>query len=253
MKLLYLIIDLSALAVPLIFSFHPKINFYISWTALSKAIGLNALLFLAFDSIFTACGIWSFNPQYITGIYVFNLPIEEVLFFICIPYSCLFTYYCLNKFYTFNWNLKAEDIFCALFSTVLLITGIIFWRKIYTSSTFISTAVLCLFLKFYRHIPWFGKAVSVYAILIFPFFLINGVLTGTGLSEPVVKYNPDYILGIRFMTIPVEDFVYGFELFLLNLSLYLRFNKQFLLGNSYNISLGTELDNGNSNDNYKVE
>ena len=233
MKFLYLIIDLSALVVPLVFSFHPKINFYISWTALSKAIGLTALLFLAFDSVFNACGIWSFNPQYITGIYIFNLPMEEVLFFICIPYSCLFTYYCLNKFYTFNWNLKAEDIFCVLFSTVLLITGIIFWRKIYTSFTFISTAVLCLFLKFYRHIPWFGKAVSVYAILIFPFFFLFFVLTGTGLSEPVVRYNPAHILGIRIMTIPVEDFIYGFELFLLNLSLYLRFNKPFLLGNSF--------------------
>ena len=233
MRFLYLIIDLSALAVPLVFSFHPKTNFYISWTALSKAIGLIALLFLVFDSIFTACSIWSFNPQYITGIYVFNLPMEEVLFFICIPYSCLFTYYCLNKFYALNWNPKAEDIFCALFSTVLLITGIIFWRKIYTSSTFISTAVLCLFLKFYRHINWFGKAVSVFGILILPFLLVNGVLTGTGLSEPVVRYDPVYILGIRIMTIPVEDFIYGFELFLLNLSLYLRFNKQFLLGNSY--------------------
>jgi lycopene cyclase domain-containing protein len=248
MKLLYLIIDLSALAVPLIFTFHPKINFYISWTALSKAIGLIAFLFLVFDSIFTACNIWSFNPQYITGIYVFNLPIEEVLFFICIPYSCLFTYYCLNRFYTFDWNLKAEDIFCALLSTVLLITGLIFWRKIYTSSTLISTAVLCLFLKFYRHINWFGKAVSVYAMLIFPFLLVNGVLTGTGLSEPVVKYNPAHVLGIRIMTIPVEDFIYGFELFLLNLSLYLRFDKHILLGNSYHRSLSTELDNINNND-----
>ena len=221
MKLLYLIIDLSALAVPLIFSFHPKINFYITWTAIIKGNRTDRVPFLAFDSIFAACGIWSFNPQYITGIYIFNLPMEEVLFFICIPYSCLFTYYCLNKFYTFTGISKAEDIFCALFSTTLLITGLIFWRKIYTSSTFISTAVLCLFLKFYRHIHWFGKAVSVFAILIFPFLLVNGILTGTGLSEPSSDTIRLHILGIRIMTIPVEDFIYGFELFLLNLFVFL--------------------------------
>jgi hypothetical protein len=90
-------------------------------------------------------------------------------------------------------------------------------------------------------------------MLIFPFLLVNGVLTGTGLSEPVVKYNPAHILGIRIMTIPVEDFIYGFELFLLNLSLYLRFNKQFPLRHSYNRSLNTELNNINNNEKYKVE
>jgi len=55
-----------------------------------------------------------------------------------------------------------------------------------------------------------------------PLLLVDGVLTGTGLPSPVVSYNPSYILGIRIKTIPVEDFIYGFELFVLNLALYLR-------------------------------
>ena len=226
MKSLYLTVDILTLAVPLLFSFHPKIGFYKTWKVLFITILFVAVPFLTFDSIFTAHGVWSFNPRYITGIYLFNLPMEEILFFICIPYSCLFTYYCLDKFYSLSWNLKAENIFCILFSTFLFITGMVFRQKIYTSSTFITMAILCIILKFVLNINWFGKAISVFAILIIPFLLVNGILTGTGLAGPVVSYNPLFNLGIRIMTIPVEDFIYGFELFLINLAFYLRLKKQ---------------------------
>jgi lycopene cyclase domain-containing protein len=219
---------------------------------LFTAILCVAVPFLIFDSLFTAHGVWSFNPVYITGIFLFNLPIEEILFFICIPYSCLFTWYCLDKFYDLSWNQKTENIFCILFSAVLLITGIVFRQKLYTSSTLISTAILCFVLKFALNVNWFGKAVSVFAILIFPFLLVNGILTGTGLLAPVVMYNPMYNLGIRVMTIPVEDFIYGFELFLLNLSLYLRFNKRFLWDMHTTSPRGTESESLNNNGKYKV-
>lgn len=233
MKSLYLTIDLLTIAVPLLFSFHPKTGFNKQWRAILIAIVGAAVPFLFLDSVFTSYGVWNFNPGYITGLYLFNLPAEEILFFICIPYACVFTYYCLDKFYDFSWNPKTENIFCVLFSTFLLITGFICWRKIYTSSTFISTGILCLFLKFGLHIHWFGKAVSVFAILLLPFFLVNGILTGTALPAPIVGYNPLYNLGIRIMTIPVEDFIYGFELFLLNLLLFFRFSKQPALIHSY--------------------
>jgi lycopene cyclase domain-containing protein len=232
MKNLYLSIDLLTLSVPLLFSFHPKIRFDRTWKALFVAIGCVAVPFLIFDSLFTALGVWSFNPEYITGVRLINLPMEEILFFICIPYACLFTFYCLDKFLVLSWNPKAENIFCILFSAALLVAGFLSLQKIYTSSTFISTAVFCLLLKFVFHINWFGKAVSVYVILIFPFLLVNGILTGTGIEAPVVSYNPLYNLGIRVMTIPVEDFIYGFELFLLNLLLFLRLNKAFLRNTS---------------------
>jgi lycopene cyclase domain-containing protein len=228
MKLLYLTIDISTITIPLIASFHPKIRFDKTWKALFAAIVCAAIPFLILDSIFTTRGIWSFNPSHITGIYLYNLPLEEILFFICIPYSCLFTWYCLNKFFTLSWNRQIENIVCVLFSVMLLIAGFIFCEKLYTSSTFIITAVLCLFLKFVLRINWFGKSLSVFAVLLLPFLLVNGILTGTGLLSPVVRYNPLYNLGIRVMTIPLEDFFYGFELFLLNLALYLWFSRGFI-------------------------
>lgn len=222
MKYLYLLVDFFTIIVPLLFSFHPKINFYKTWKEFIIAAISVALLFIIWDSMFTHLGVWNFNPAYITGISFFQLPIEEILFFICIPFSCVFTYHCLNKFYNLSWDPQVENIFCVVLSIFLLIAGLVFAERLYTSVTFISTAFVCLILKFIVKINWFGKAVSVYFILLIPFLIVNGILTGTGIDEPVVRYNDLENLNIRLFTIPVEDVLYGFELILLNLFIYLQ-------------------------------
>lgn len=99
MKLTYLLVDFFTILVPLLFSFHPKIKFYKTWKAFFTGALLVVTIFMIWDTIFTSLGVWNFNPRYISGIYFINLPIEEILFFICIPFSSVFTYYCLDKFY----------------------------------------------------------------------------------------------------------------------------------------------------------
>lgn len=233
MKSLYLFIDFFTVIIPLIFSFHPKIKFYKTWKQFFIAAICVGIIFIIWDSIFTHLGVWSFNQRYVSGIYFLNLPVEEILFFICIPFSCVFTYYCLDKFYNLAWNPKTEDIFCISFSILLLITGLIFLDKLYTSVTLISTAFVCLSLKFIFHINWFGKAVSVYAILLIPFLIVNGILTGSGLEESVVSYNNADILNIRLFTIPIEDVFYGFEMFILNLFIYVKLSKKISTKENY--------------------
>ena len=226
MKFLYILIDFLVIIIPLLYSYHPKIEFYKTWKAVFASILLVAANFIIFDAVFTSMDVWSFNPRYITGIHVFNLPIEEILFFICIPFSCVFTYYCLDKFYNLTWNQKTENIFCIGLSLLLLVVGFVHWNKMYTSFTLVSTAIVCLLLKFTSRVNWFGKAITVFTLLLIPFFIVNGILTGTAISEPVVRYNSLEILNIRLLTIPVEDIFYGLELFLLNLYFYKRFTEQ---------------------------
>jgi len=225
MKSLYFLVDFFTVIVPLVFSFHPKIKFYKTWKQFAIAAIATGIIFITWDSIFTKLGVWSFNPRYVSGILFFNLPVEEILFFICIPFSCVFTYYCLTRFYDLAWNPKTEKIFCIVFSMLLLSTGILFIEKLYTSVTFISTGIVCLLLKFVFKAEWLGKAISVYALLLVPFLLVNGILTGTGLEEPVVIYNKTQNLDIRLFTIPLEDVFYGLELFVLNLFVYLKLSE----------------------------
>ena len=74
---------------------------------------------------------------------------------------------------------------------------------------------------------WLNHLYFSYAILLIPFFIVNGILTGTGLSNPVVWYNENEIIGFRLLTIPIEDVFYGFFLILINVFLFERFNRYF--------------------------
>lgn len=57
------------------------------------------------------------------------------------------------------------------------------------------------------------------------FLLVNGILTGTGLESPIVNYNLEDFIGLRILTIPIEDTVYGYELILWNIFLFQKFKK----------------------------
>ena len=220
MKFLYLLVDFFTIIIPLVFSFHPKIKFYKTWKQFFLASVVVALPFIIWDAVFTEAGVWSFNPRYVTGIYFLNLPVEEILFFICIPFSCVFTFHCLEKFYNLGWRDKNEKHFVSILFVILMIAALFFGERLYTAITFITTGFVCVFLKFIFRVTWFGKAISVYALLLVPFFVVNGILTGSGLPHPVVIYNKTEIMNIRLFTIPPEDIFYGLELYLLNLALY---------------------------------
>jgi lycopene cyclase domain-containing protein len=58
-----------------------------------------------------------------------------------------------------------------------------------------------------------------FLVILIPFILINAILTGSFIAEPVVWYDNTENLGIRILTIPIEDFGYAFSLVLFNLLL----------------------------------
>jgi lycopene cyclase domain-containing protein len=67
---------------------------------------------------------------------------------------------------------------------------------------------------------WIGKFIAVYGVLLIPFSVVNGILTGSLLPSPIVWYNDAHNLGVRIGTIPVEDIFYGFLLILLFVFIY---------------------------------
>jgi len=62
--------------------------------------------------------------------------------------------------------------------------------------------------------------------MLIPFFIVNGILTGSFIENEVVWYNNDENLGIRLFTIPIEDTIYAFTLILTTLALTEYFQKK---------------------------
>jgi lycopene cyclase domain-containing protein len=220
MKFTYLLIDLLAAAIPFLFSFHPAIKFYKHFRAFFSANFISAVCFIIWDIIFTSKGVWGFNEKFTLGIKIYNLPLEEIFFFICIPFACVFTYQCLASIFKKNWNTDREQRITLFIVIFFLATGIWFWKRAYTATTFISFSLLLFLARFVFRQEWVGNLYRAWLILLLPFFIVNGVLTGTGLSSPVVWYNDSETIGIRILTIPIEDIIYGFELLLMTVFFY---------------------------------
>jgi len=219
----YLLINFCTVIICFIFSFHPKIKFDRHFTAFFKASLIVATIFIIWDMWFTERGVWWFNDAYLLRIKVYNLPVEELLFFFCIPFSCIFTYFCIDKFFTLDWNPLPEKTFVGISIIYSLIIAFYFHDKIYTLVTFASTACSIFILYFVLKSRWIGKASLIYLLLMPGFFAVNGILTGTGLESPIVNYNPQDFIGVRILTIPIEDTVYGYEMILWNIFLFQKF------------------------------
>ncbi|MFC7347058.1 lycopene cyclase domain-containing protein [Chryseobacterium zhengzhouense] len=221
----YLAINFFTIIICFIFSFHPKIKFYRHFKAFLLASIVTAIFFIAWDVWFTSNGVWWFNDKYLIGLRLFGLPIEELLFFICIPFSCVFTYFCLDKFFRLDWKPSVEKVFVIISIISCLILALIFKDKIYSFVTFLTTAISLIVLHFVLKANWIGKASFIYLVLMPGFLAVNGILTGTGLESPIVNYNPKDFIGFRILTIPIEDTVYGYEMILWNLFFFYKFKK----------------------------
>lgn len=200
-------------------SFDKKVAFYKNWKWLFPAMTVPALLYIAWDIFFTAKGVWSFNENYITGIKIINLPLEEVLFFFIVPYCCIFIYECIRVYFPAVTKIKWAGKFLLILALLLLAAGIIFYNKYYTSWTFVLTALTLIVLYLFRKQFYFfnaGLFVFSYAVMLLPFLIVNGFLT----AIPVVLYNDAENLGLRIYTIPFEDTFYGMLLILLNVVIY---------------------------------
>ncbi|UUC45993.1 lycopene cyclase domain-containing protein [Flavobacterium cerinum] len=222
----YLLINLLTVIICFIFSFDKRIQFNKQFPVFLRSGILVAIPFIIWDIFFTKIGVWWFNKTYTLGISLFGLPLEEWLFFICIPFSCIFTFFCLDKFFNLNWTIAYNNIIVFVSVIVCAVFALLYADKIYTLVTAIITMLTLIFLHFIARVDWIGKASLVFFILMLGFFPVNGVLTGTGLEAPIVNYNPEEFLNIRLLTIPVEDAVYGYAQFLLNLYFFKMFQKR---------------------------
>lgn len=221
MKAAYLLINFLTILFPIVLSFDSRVQFYKSWKFIFPGLIITGLVFLVWDHLFTILDVWSFNPDYVIGLYILNLPIEEILFFITVPFACIFIYECL-KYYIKKDLLKSVSrmisIMLIILSIVLLLT---FYDRVYTLITF---GLLLLALSYAEFIQKanLGRFYLAYLVSLIPFYIVNGILT----SIPIVMYNNAENMAFRIGTIPFEDHFYSMSMLLINIRLFEYFKSR---------------------------
>lgn len=228
---LYLWLNILIIIFPFILSFDRKVGFWRKWVPFLGSFLTVGTAFIIWDVYATAEGHWSFNEEYLVGLRLFGLPVEEIMFFFTVPYACLFTFDAIS-YYMKDRKVPYSPWPFLLTGAASFVLGAVYWPQGYTSIVLLQMGVLLAV------VPLIGKQVvssRVYWIYILIttglFVIFNMVLT----AVPVVRYGSDHIWGGdglwngRFFSIPLEDFFYNLSMltwYLLVYLLILRFKSR---------------------------
>lgn len=210
---IYLVLNIGVILFPFVLSFDKKVAFYKKWKQVFKSIIFTALIFIPWDIYFTYHGVWGFNEDYLIGISIFHLPIEEILFFITVPYAFLFILACIEAYFPAinkQSSIQSKSILLGCIALLSIVLSFKFngW---YSLSVYIGVPIIASMLilsKSFKLIPF----IISFAILLLPFFIVNGILTGGYTEAPIVWYDDLNFSNIRFGSIPMEDLFYNFIL-----------------------------------------
>lgn len=222
MKYTYLLINLLTVIFPIALSFDKRVQFYKSWRFILPGMAVTGIIFLFWDVLFTIKGVWSFNNHYIIGIRLLQLPLEEILFFLTVPFSCIFIYDCLNYYVKWQISQKVSRLVSYGLMSVSLILAITFYNRLYTIVTFTLLYILLGVLEFILKSKWLSRFYIAYVVSLIPFYIVNGILT----SIPIVMYNNQQNMNFRIGTIPFEDHFYSMTLLMMNIAFFEYFRNK---------------------------
>ncbi len=226
MKYEYLIFNIIVISGPLFFGSLKRFFFLNYFKEAVISIIISAIPFLIWDAAVTNRH-WFFAEEYTLGIRIVGLPFEEILFFLTVPYACLFTWQMVKKYFNpINHNNNSKEIVkylndkivFTIISFFLIISIVaIFIGKEYTSLSSLLFALSIIFDKYFGANIFSTNRFVVYFIFVSVFTVIfNGYLTW----RPIVTYDEIYQIGFRIFTIPIEDFFFGYALLIFNTSIF---------------------------------
>lgn len=208
---MYTLINILIFVPVFLLSFDKRVHFYTHFKALFKAIGIVAVPFLVWDYIFTYYGIWGFNTKYLSGLYIANLPLGELLFFITVPYACIFIDACKDAYFPRSIPKKVSLLLFLTYFTLYLILFSQSWGW-YPGFNLIAFTFIMGITYFKKKQELLNEFFPSFLLTLIPFLIVNGVLTGSFLESPIVWYNDNENMGLRLGTIPLEDILYSFNL-----------------------------------------
>lgn len=209
----------------IVLTFHPRIRFYKEMKTLLPAIFLTESLFMVWNVCFEKMGIWGFNAHLLCGSSLFGIPLEEWMLFFIFPYTCIFLLNYLQLSLPLQWS-KKVDYFLVILLLLFCIVGCVFFHsKIYTFTILLLTAIVNAVVFFGYTPKWYRHFILAFLVFYSAFFVLNGVASYY-ITGPIVWYRTSAIVNLKFLELPLENCLFYFNLFLVNVVIYSRFRKK---------------------------
>lgn len=216
MNYTYLLINLVLLLLPVLLFSIKELKFAANSKFIILAVLINVFAFSVPTEFLTQFKVIVFNPLYLSGMTLWELPVEELLFSLALPLAGIAIYTFLNTRYPDNsadkYSLAVSNIMLGICIAMLYFGH----KKLYTVFTFSILLVFILYIEYVSKIRFMYRFYRAYLVSLIPFYLAFGFLT----SLPVIQYNISETLNFSLVHIPFETHFYFMGMLLLSIFLY---------------------------------
>lgn len=214
---IYLLLLVVFMAISMALSLRKPLRFQSRLKYFFPPVLFTGAIFIIWNLRFTELGIFYYNPDYLSGKQILNLPVEEWLFLLVISYIGIFSYEGIRIYMP---RFDRPNLFLGISLVVLLISGIltyVFRDRLFAFFTFFLLTIYFGYTIFRnRFKPYYTRFYLSYLITLVPFMLLKGIL----MALPATGYDPVHIIGIRIFKLPIENLGYLFLLMLINVTIY---------------------------------
>lgn len=222
MNYTYLLTNLVLLLLPVVLFSLKGVDFVKNSKFIILAVLINVFAFSVPTEFLTQLKVIVFNPPYLTGMTLWELPVEELLFSAFMPFTGIAIYLFLNERYPDNtpekYSLAVSNILLGVCIAMIYFGH----QKLYTLCAFAILLTFILYIEFVNKIRFMYRFYRAYLISLIPFALVCIFLN----SRPVVQYTVTETLDFNLLHIPFESFFYYMAMLLLTVFLYEVFKKR---------------------------
>jgi lycopene cyclase domain-containing protein len=216
MNYTYLIADLLLLLVPVALFSIKNTGFAKNSKFIILAVLINVFAFSVPTEFLTQLKVIVYQPQLLSGMTLWELPIEELLLSLILPLTGIAIYDYLNARYPDNtpekYSLAVSNIMLGICIAMLYFGH----QKLYTVFTFAILLVFLVYIEFVNKIRFMYRFYRAYLVSLIPFLLVYSFLCG----KSVVQYNVAETLDFNILRIPFEAHFYYMAMLLLSIFLY---------------------------------
>lgn len=216
MNYTYLLINLALLFLPVLLFSIRQLNFTDNSKFIILAVLISVFAFSIPTEFMTQLKVIVFNPPYLSGMTLWQLPVEELLLLFLLPLSGIAVYLFLNHRFPDNGPEKYSLAFSNIMLGVCIAMLYFGHQKLYTLFTFSILFVFILYIEYVNSIRFMYRFYRAFLVTLIPFYIVYGVLV----NLPVLQYNSAETLNFNQFNIPFETPFYFMGMLLLSVYLF---------------------------------